>query len=113
MRSRPHLPRPKRQAKTVMFRGNGGLLGTYETRPRYAIVVRLLLECLHATRMINSRECNLNLGIDDGSIRSIDGYGDKSVVFRAGNGLVQALLANVAHVPYLRYHVFAPPTHLV
>ena len=31
-------------------------------------------------------------------------------VFRFGNGLVQALLTNVAHVPYLGYHLFPLPT---
>ena len=60
--------------------------------------------------MINYRECNLKLRIADGSTRSIEGYGDISFVFRSGNGLVQALLTNVAHVPDIRYHLFSLPT---
>ena len=56
---------------------------------------------------INYRQGNLKLRIDDGSTRSIERYGDVSVVFRAGNSLVQVLLVNVAHVPDLRYHLFS------
>ena len=51
--------------------------------------------------MINYRECNLKLRIADGSTRSIEGYRDMNFVFRSGNGLVQVLLTNVAHVPDL------------
>ena len=68
----------------------------------------------HMTRsadgMINYRECNLKLRIADGSTRTIKGYGDINFVFRSGNGLVQVMLTNVAHVPDLRYHLFSPPT---
>ena len=60
--------------------------------------------------MINYRECNLKLRIADGSTRSIEGYRDMNFVFRSGNGLVQVLLTNVAHVPDLRYHLFSLPT---
>jgi len=60
--------------------------------------------------MLNYRECNLKLRIADGSTRSIEGYGDVRFVFRSGNGLVQVLLTNVAHVPDLRYHLFSLPT---
>ena len=60
--------------------------------------------------MLNYRECNLKLRIADGSTRSIEGYGDVRSVFRSGNGLVQVLLTNVAHVPDLRYHLFSLPT---
>ena len=60
--------------------------------------------------MTNYRECNLKLRIADGSTRSIEGYGDITFVFRSGNGLVQVLLTNVAHVPKLRYHLFFLPT---
>ena len=60
--------------------------------------------------MLNYRECNLKLRIADGSTRSIEGYGDVRFVFRSGNGLVQVLMTNVAHVPDLRYHLFSLPT---
>ena len=60
--------------------------------------------------ILNYRECNLKLRIADGSTRSIEGYGDVRFVFRSGNGLVQVLLTNVAHVPDLRYHLFSLPT---
>ena len=42
VRSRPQIPRPKRQASAVMIRGKSSRLGKYETRPGYAMVVRLL-----------------------------------------------------------------------
>ena len=60
--------------------------------------------------MINYRGCNLKLRIADGSTRSIEGYGYIDFVFRSGNGLVQVLPTNVAHVPDLRYHIFFLPT---
>ena len=59
--------------------------------------------------ILNHGERNLKLRIADGSTRSIEGYGDKNVVFRPGNGLVP-VLANVAHVPDLRYHLVSLPT---
>ena len=55
----------------------------------------------------NYLKCNLKLRIDDRSTRSIEGYGDISAVFRSGNGLVQVLFTNVAHVPDLTNHRFA------
>ena len=63
-----------------------------------------------ADGMINCRESNLKLRIADGSIRSIEGYGDINFVYGSGNGLVQVLLTNVAHVPDRRYHIFSLPT---
>ena len=60
--------------------------------------------------MSNYRKSNLKLRIADGSTRSIEGYGDIKVVFRSGNGLVDVLLKDVAHVPDLRYHLFSLPT---
>ena len=63
-----------------------------------------------ANCMINYKECNMKPRIADGSTRSIEGYGDINLVFRFGNGLVQVLLTNVAHVPDLRYHLFSLPT---
>ena len=42
VRSKPQFSRPKRQANVVMVRGTESLLGRWETRPGYAIVVRLL-----------------------------------------------------------------------
>ena len=60
--------------------------------------------------MINHRECILKLRIADGSTRSIEGYGDINFVFRSGNGHVQVLLTNVAHMSDLRYHLFCLPT---
>ena len=59
-------------------------------RPESAIVEGPLAPS--ADCMINYRECNLNLRIADGNTRSIEGYGDISVVFRSGNGLVDVLV---------------------
>ena len=54
-------------------------------------------------------ERNIKLRITDGTTRSHEGYGDINFVFRSGNGLVNALLTNVAYVPDLRYHLFSLP----
>ena len=59
---------------------------------------------------INFRERNLKLQIADGSTRSMEGCGDIHVVFRSGNGIVQVLITNVAHVLDLRYHPLSPLT---
>ena len=60
--------------------------------------------------MLKCQECNLKLRIADGSTRSTELYGDISVAFRSGNGLVPVLITSAAHVPDLRYHVFSLPT---
>ena len=60
--------------------------------------------------MLNYRECNLKLGIADGSTRTIAEYCDINFVFRSGNGQVRVILTNVAHEPDLRYHLFSLPT---
>ena len=62
-----------------------------------------------ADGMANYRECNLKLCIADGSIRTIEGYGDIDFVFRSGNDLVLVTLTNFAHVSGLRYHLVSPP----
>ena len=43
-----------------------------------------------------------NLRIADDLTRTIEGYGDISLVFRLANGLVQVVLTNVSPVPDLR-----------
>ena len=49
--------------------------------------------------MTNYKQCNLKLRIANGTTRSIEGCDGISFVFRSGNGLVDVLLTNVAHVP--------------
>ena len=63
-----------------------------------------------ADHMINYRECDLKTRFADGTTRSLDGHVDLSFVFPSGNGLVDVLLTNVAHVPDLSYHLFSLPT---
>ena len=60
--------------------------------------------------MISYRECNLKLRIADDPTRTIEGYGDVNFGFRSGTGLVRVLLTNVAHVPYVRFHICSLPT---
>ena len=79
-------------------------------RPGFAIVERLFTRRPPQIALSTVREYNLKLRIADGSTRSIEGYGYIDFVFRSGNGLVQVLPTNVAHVPDLRYHIFFLPT---
>lgn len=64
---------------------------------------------LSTDRMTNYQECGLNLRIADGRTHSIKGCGDINFEYRSGNGPVQGLIANDAHVPGLRYRFFPLP----
>ena len=110
IRSRLQLSRPEKQATAVTFRAKGevGLQVGDEDWPSESGASTHMTPS--ADGMINYGECNLKLRIDDGLPFTIEGYVDVNFVIRSGNGLVQATLTNIAHVPDLRYNLVSLPT---